>query len=130
MNIPDDVGHGDPKMKAALEQIMAIIKANDLAGAVFLQSAYDLEYKIEISPSWSCAVFTPPDATGRSGIRFRAMGTDFATKEEQKKSVEATTGMMMAFQNQFSHWNENFLRLLSMLGQHFKGGIDHWEKRR
>lgn len=119
----------DPKMKAALAEIMAIIKANNLAGAVFLQSDKNLEYQLEIAPSWSCAFFESPDATGMSTIRFKSMGKDYPTVEAQREAVEATTGMVIAFESQLHEWAENFRQVLGMLGRHFIN-IEHWEKRR
>lgn len=115
----------DSNLKAAMEEIKAVLKKHDCAGLVTLASPSHTEYLYGISPSWSCAWLQPmPDGFA---IRIRSKLKDYPSKEAQKKSVEATTGMFLAFANMAERQQRQMAQLIAMLGKQFDE-ISHWEK--
>lgn len=104
-------------IKAAAEEIKAVLKKYDLAAMVTLQSPHKMEFVREIAPSWSCAFFeeTPEGC----GIRVRAKSTDFPSKEQQKECVEQTIGMFFGFEKQASDDRELMENLIRMLVRTF-----------
>lgn len=115
----------DPKLKAAAEEIKAVLKKYDIAAMITLQSEADLEFVREISPTWSCAKIKElPDG---HAIRIKAHHSEFKNKEHQKACVEATVGMVFGFMNQADRDAQDMAKLAAMLGRHFD--ISHWERR-
>ncbi len=72
----------------AAEEIKAILQNYDLAAMIVLQGPEELTFVNAISPSWSCARLN--EETGE--LRIRAKREEFASREEQKRCVEATPG--------------------------------------
>jgi len=115
----------DPNLKAAMKEIQAVLKKHDCAALVTLASPSHTEYLYEIAPSWSCAWLQPtPEGFA---IRVRSKLKDYPSKDAQKKAIESTTGMFLAFANMAERQQAQMGQLIAMLGKHFKD-ISHWEK--
>jgi pyrroline-5-carboxylate reductase len=115
----------DPKLQSAMAEIKAVLKKHDCAALVTLASPSHTEYLYEVAPSWSCAWLQPmPDGFA---IRMRSKLKDYPSKEAQKKTVEATTGMFLAFANMAERQQKQMTQLIAMLGKSFEE-ISHWEK--
>lgn len=88
-----------PKLKAAMEEIKAVIKKHDIAAFVVLHTPGFSEYFTEITPSYSCARFE----AGGSAIRIRAkVQEDFGGNTKAHEDALRNTS--------------NMLRLLSTTG--------------
>lgn len=103
----------DPVLKAAMEEIKAVLKKHDLAGMVAISTANAMEYLYEISPSWSCA--TPEDG----GIRFRAKREDFPAVAAHAKIVSDTAGMFFGFHDLANQFSRHTAGMMHLLGRHF-----------
>lgn len=109
----------------AVEEIKAILRKHDLAGMVFVQSPDEAAYLREITPTWSCTFFK--DTPQGLCLRIRSKLADYPSKEAQKASVEATTGMLMAFLNEAERNVEDLGSVVAMIARHFPD-IRHWER--
>lgn len=74
-----------PKLKIAMEEIKAVLKKHDIAGAVVLHTPGHSEFLMKIDPSWSCAKIE------RGQIIVRNIGFSRAKK---KKTAEDTVNMV------------------------------------
>jgi hypothetical protein len=98
----------DPQLKAAMEEIKAIIAKYDCAAIVVLQSPTHAEHLFEVSPSWSCLSV---ELGGK--VRFKAaMKTGGAAEKERGR---VTTGMIMGFIDEADLLKDNFTKLAKML---------------
>lgn len=109
----------DPNLLAAAEKINAVLAEHDLAAIVILQGPKSLHFVRKIDPTWSCAWFTEPDATGAVGVRLRAKREDFPSKDAHKACVEATTGMFLGFHHQLLSDADMIMQIITMLAHHF-----------
>ncbi len=100
-------------LKAAAEEIKAIVRKYDLAAMIVLQNQKAVEYVREISPSWSCAKFEQhPDGYG---IRIQAKRASFPSIEAHIKCIAETTGMFMGFEHQAQKDAEDMQKVIKML---------------
>lgn len=79
----------DPKLKTAMNEVMAILQKHDIAGQVTLVSQTHSEFRMKIDPSWSCASLYEVGAG--VAIRFNASKKSIPDKEERWKKAELTT---------------------------------------
>jgi len=115
----------DPRLKAAMAEIQAIIKRYDIAAVVNLVSQSHLEFLYEISPSWSCSKVEPqPD--GAYVVRIRALSGDFPNPAAQKKCLEDTSGMFICLREQADRTSAEFKMLIDALAAKFH--IEHMTK--
>lgn len=114
----------DPKLVNAAEEIKAILKKFDIAGNIVLASQSHTEYVRFVSPSWSCAKLEY--VNGQTQLRIRSKLVEFPSKAAQKKCLEDSVGMVMAFANQGQKDADSYLSLAMAIGQ--KMGIAHWER--
>jgi len=116
----------DPSLKAAMEEIKAVLKKHDCGAMVTLASENNIEFLYEISPSWSCASFQRmPD--GGLAIRVRSKLKDYPSKAVQTKVLSLTAGMFLAFANQAERQQEQMGALMRTLAPHLRE-LTHWEK--
>lgn len=85
----------DPKLKAAMEEIKAVLTKYDIAAVAILQSKTHGEWLNEITPSWSCAKMER-DEKGRQGIRFKATLQEYGSKEARNEAIRLTAGMRLS----------------------------------
>lgn len=107
----------DPILKTAAEEIKAILKKHDIAGMMMLQSPDGAEFVRVIDPTWSCAKIqaTPMGPA----IRIKAHHSEFQNKEEQKKCVERTIGMVFAFHHQSDQDMKSMAQLIEVLSRKY-----------
>src|SRR5689334_25239828 len=101
----------DPKLKAAMEEIKAILRAHDIAAVVTLQSPGSVEYLYELSPSWSCITLE-----GDGQVRIRAKAKTGPPEEKERLRVSA--GMVIAFADLGWRAWDDFTKLTRVIGQH------------
>lgn len=77
-----------PKLKNAAEEIKAILKKYDIAGAVALHTPGYAEFVLELTPSYSCAT------VHQDHIRFKAKKEDYNDALKHHKVIEDTSNMM------------------------------------
>lgn len=81
----------DPRLKAAMEEIKEVCRRYDVALAAMLVSPSHSEYVYEF-PTWSPLGFEDvddPDDEGKVGLRFRAVGSQFAGRASHHAILEA-----------------------------------------
>jgi hypothetical protein len=116
----------DPNLKAAMEDIKAVLKKHDCAALVTLASPSHTEYLYEVAPSWSCAWLEPmPD--GGFAVRVRAKRKDYPTKEAHNAAISKTAGMLLAFANMAERQQKQMTQLIALLHKQV-GEISHWER--
>lgn len=106
----------DPKLKAAMEEIKAVLRRHDIAAVVTLQSPGALEYLYELSPSWSCIHIEPGGA-----VRIRAQAKTGPATEKERLRLSA--GMIVSFADLGWRAWDDFTKLTRVLGQHVE--IEH-----
>ena len=80
----------------AAEEIKAILKKHDIGAYVLLHTPGFSEYVNEISPSYSCAYWDHSlDATGITGVRFKAKAAELPGGEEERNQKIADTDNML-----------------------------------
>lgn len=112
----------DPKLKAAMEEIKAVLFKYDIAAVAILQSKTHGEWLNEITPSWSCAKMER-DEKGREGIRFKATLQEYGSKEARNEAIRLTTGMLCGFRDGAIRVQENMEAVAGMVSQ--KVEIEH-----
>jgi hypothetical protein len=115
----------DEKLKAPLAEIRAIIKKHDIGGLIILGSRTHTDFGFELSPSWSCAKLEQDDQ-GRAGIRFLSKLVDYPSRAEQKKHIEATTGLLMGLLHVLTRNKDDLETVIAALGSRFD--ISHWDR--
>lgn len=105
-------------MLPVLDEITALIKKHNLMGLVIIGNGKDTDYRMEISPPWSCASFVPGGPGGSYGIRVRSKLTDYSDKAAQKKTLDQTVGTIMHFKHITGQLNENMQTLLQAISMH------------
>lgn len=109
----------------ALDEITAVLKKHDMAGLVLVANPTHVDWRMHISPSWSCARFE--EATGGGVmLRVRAKKEDFPTVADQKLCLERTVGTFVTFQDTMRALEGKLDDVLVMLSQHvnFMGRSD------
>ncbi|TXH09630.1 MAG: hypothetical protein E6R03_16430 [Hyphomicrobiaceae bacterium] len=112
--------HSDPKLKAAAEEIKAVLHKHDIAGMITLQGVGSLEFVREFSPSWSCARLEELSA-GVFTIRVRAKAADIPSAAARKETIERTLGMFLGFHHQAQEDTKIMEQLVMMIA---KQGIE------
>lgn len=115
----------DPILKAAAEEIKAVLRKHDIAGVLMLQSKTHGEWVCEISPSWSAAKLERSD--GDVLLRVRCKREDFPSKEAQQECLAHTVGMLMSFITFGGKLGEDFTRMIALISQQV-GNIEHSER--
>jgi hypothetical protein len=113
-----------------INEIKAICAKHDVACLAVVCSVDDVAFLRRIDPSWSCAWMepVPGDTDGAVQVRIRSKLVDYGgDKARQKREVEATTGMFIAFMNWAGETVEQMKQITAMLGKHFPV-IKHHEK--
>jgi hypothetical protein len=77
-----------PKLKNAAEEIKAILKKYDIAGAIALHTPGNTEFVLELTPSYSCAT------VNQDHIRFKAKKEDYNDELKRHNIIKDTSNMM------------------------------------
>ena len=77
-----------------MDQIISILKENDLAGVVVLHTPGYSEYLLKIDPAYSCARLMPDG----SGIRLKTTGLAISNKKK-KQMLTDTSNMLHHLSN-------------------------------
>src|SRR5262245_30336628 len=104
----------DPQLRAAMEEIKAILKRYDSAAIVLLSSRRHMEDLLAFETSWSCA--TLDQKTGF--LRIKAKREDYPSVEAHKQCVEETAGMFLGFADMLKDVDGNLGKIILMLGRH------------
>lgn len=103
-----------PKLKAAMEEIKAIVKKNDIAAFVVLHDkTQHSEYLNEISPSYSCAKFD------NGNIKITAKASEIGKEKAHK--LQNDTYNMFTHLSDITSVHANFLTAVKM---HLKKILD------
>lgn len=111
----------EQQLKQAIEQIREIMRTNDVGGIIILANEHRMEHYTELSPSWSCATYDG------EMVRFRALESEFNSKQEQKECIENTVGLMAGMADVCRVLNEQLNAVLASLSQKFD--ISHRTRR-
>jgi len=108
----------DPRLQAALNEVQAIYRRSDLAGAVMLVSEHEAAFAYPIYTTWNIVV---EDETIPLGFRFRLKQAE--TGPERAAALALGTGHMLHqlkdFGAQTQLWMGDLLRLLKQAGVSF-----------
>ena len=77
-----------PKLKVAAEEIKAILKKHDIAGAILIHTPGYAEFILELTPTYSCATLH------HDHIHFKAKKEDFNDELKRHKAIADTANMM------------------------------------
>src|SRR5439155_20478547 len=92
LNLPKEPS--DPKLKAAMEEIKAVLVKYDIGAVVILQSPTHGEWLNHITPSWSAAWMETDDL-----LRIRARLVDYPSAEHRNEAIRLTTSMLCGFRD-------------------------------
>jgi hypothetical protein len=130
VEIPDD--RTDPEK--AVDEIKEICAKYDLACLAVISSLDDVAFVRRIDPSWSCAWMepVPGDKDGTVAVRIRSrLKEDYGgDKERQKREINGTTGMFIAFLNWAEETREHMTQITALLAKHFPQILHHEKWRR
>lgn len=115
----------DPKLVAAMEEVKAILKKNDIVGVVILQSAESSEFLTQFEASWN-AVKLIPD--GERRVKVQVCTTD-RPKEQRQELFSNSIGMVMGFQDSLRVTQENLGIIARCITQDLKGEVNHVSRR-
>jgi len=108
----------DPHLQAALNEVLAIYRRYDLAGAVMLVSEDEAAFAYPIYTTWNIVV---EDETIPLGFRFRLKEAEQGT--ERATALALGTGHLLHqlkdFGAQTQLWMGDLLRLLKQAGMSF-----------
>lgn len=86
----------DPKLKAAAEEIKAVLRKYDICAHIALGSASHTEFVREFCATWTCMTMDGPN-----GFRVKSRLADYGgDKAAKKKVLEESIGVLMGFANQ------------------------------
>ena len=88
----------DPKLRAAMEDIKAVLRKHDVMGLAILASPTHSEFLCDPQATWSVAKIEAAPEGGHA-IRFRSKRDDFPSREAQHAATEATVHGIESF-----HW--------------------------
>lgn len=77
----------DPKLKEAMSEIRAVLLKHDIAAYVALVSPTHSEFRVELTPTWSAAVWE-----NQGELRLRVKQAEVG-KEKAKQLIESTAHM-------------------------------------
>jgi len=83
----------DPRLKAVMAEIKALLRKHDLAGIVHLQSEQHGECLLEPGPTWTCARLDD------GLLRVRARLEDYGSTELRDQAIRRTLGMLVSFRD-------------------------------
>lgn len=122
MQLPKELS--DPKLKAAMEEIKAVLTKHDIGGICLLQSKTHGEWLNHITPNWSCARI---ETDGTNDIlRVKAKVADYPSKEAQQETVRLTVSMLCGFRDGADRVSSNMAAILGMISEHTE--IQHISK--
>lgn len=109
-----------PKLKAAMEEIKAILKKHDIAGFVVIHTPGFSEYLNEVSPSYSCAKIE------ESQIRFKVKASEVGGPERAREIANETFNMITHFADMTAQHAMMYIAAKDMLktklgGEQFPG---------
>jgi hypothetical protein len=108
----------DPRLKAAIAEIIAVIEKHDVAAIVAIAVPDQLEYIVHPQASWNCIEVNEHELRVNS-MRF--------PKEEREARVKGTASILIGLQRISEYFSTEFSKAVTMLGEHFD--ISHWMKR-
>lgn len=104
----------DPVLKAAMEEIKAVLVKYDIAGVCQLESKTHGEWLNHITPSWSCAFFEDEKQTL---LRVRALLKDYPSKEARNEAIRLTTSMILGFKDGSERLARNMEAVAKMISK-------------
>ena len=118
---PRSAGGFDPHLKAAMEEVKAILDKYQCGAYVVLQSPFFSEFLIHF-PTWGCIALIDA-GDNNTEVRVYAKREQFPSREAQKAHLEASAGMILHLDTVLTQHANQFRQLGKMLGAHFD--IDH-----
>ncbi len=106
----------NPKIAPVLDEISAVLRKHDMAGLVLVANPTHVDWRMEISPTWSCAKCEHmPD--GQFELRMRSRRADYPDAAAQKKCLEATIGTFVTWCDAMDAIKEQLKRLLVIVSR-------------
>lgn len=105
----------DPKLKAAMEEIKAILTKHDIVAVVFLSSPTSIEYLHQLQASWTCMRLE----TVEHGqlLRFRNKAADYPDKETRTRILRDSVGTVAGFADACRHHADKLEELMAQIGR-------------
>lgn len=99
-------------LEQAADEIEAVIKKHDLGGLIILANPQRTVFRHLLDPSWSCA------KVGDNGLHIRSKRVDYATEEEQRRTLAATISLIEGTRFVAEQQAKNLNHVLGMLAEH------------
>lgn len=106
-----------PKLRQAMQEILAVCRKHDIGGYIVLASEKHVEERTRF-PTWSVAQVEPEN--GRIRVRFR-------TKGKPKENVPHTLNLLHSFSVQPGLMALNMGDMIKMLKTHMEFTTTQWE---
>lgn len=100
-----------------LDEISQVLAKHDMAGLFVVANKTHCDWRMEISPSWSCA-WIENDNIGHCLIRIKSNLADYPDKHAQKLCQERTIGTFVTFGDTLDRLRQNVNRLLMVISKH------------
>lgn len=113
----------DPKLRDAAEEFKAICKKYDCIGVVLFVSPTNSEFVNNIHASWSAMSIEPDNHS----VRIRCKREDFASHEDQKKVVDATSHALTSIYEWTRLANQDFFKVICLVREKWKFLWKAWD---
>ncbi len=100
-----------------LDEISAVLKKHDMGGLVMVANQSHVDFRMEISPSWSCARTVMDEEGNLAAIRIRAKREEYPSAEAQKECLEKTIGTFVTFDHTMTVLQEQIKAVLAMVAK-------------
>lgn len=100
-----------------LDEIEQILKKHDMTGLMIVGNETNVDWRLQVEASWSCAKSEPVPGKNMSAFRIKAKAEDFPNKEAQKKCVEATIGNFVSTIDVMDRIREQLVKILTIINK-------------
>lgn len=98
-----------------LDEISAVLKKHDMMGLIFVANGTHVDFRMEVSASWSVAKLEFHE--GNVLVRIRCTKAEIPDDAERKSKVEKTVGTFVSFDHCLDAMGENIQGLLKRIAQ-------------
>lgn len=103
----------DPRVEAAMDEVIAVLKKHDVCGAVAITTPTALRYCLKPDATWNCTTCEIGE-NGSQGVRVNSKGFP---QEKKKEVLEASAGTICALEFITRKMNGDLSELADMLAE-------------
>jgi hypothetical protein len=105
----------NPELLPIFDEISAVLKKHDVAGVVILSNKTHTDFRMDVSPTWSCA--KTENAEDGLMLRVRCKRVDFPSQESQTETLRLTLGAFLGTADALRILGENIEAVMAMIGR-------------